>query len=1173
MIPARSGVAAKVPLVVALSIAIAIACPLATTVPALANPSGDVECLAEGSVYSRCGPGWELAARHYPTNLAPGKRGALQIEVFNIGAAASVAPVTVTDVLPPGVSAIDAGNLVGGFNTPEEIQLAHNKWDCHGNGAGPPPQIASATVVTCTNVPEGFESMPNLLGGAGNTSVTAGGNAQLFIAVTVDPTASEAEQVDCAAEPTSCNHVVVAGGQAPTSASTTDPITISSAASPFGITEFKTWFSNADGTLDTQAGSHPFAATFSFGLATRLTSQGLLDKGGNEARNIAVELPPGFVGNPTAVPQCSRPDFLAKKCPNASEVGFVRVDTDGGIAAKFPVFNLVPPPGVPAELAFHYDAIVTYLDATVRSGADYGITTTVTNAPQKEVINAILTIWGAPGDRTHDRWRQQGEEPCSQAATESAGGPCSRVEEPFLKPFLTLPTSCSGPPRFRIRMNTWQHRAEGPFERSSEWHDSDDTGTGLTGCEHLGFSPTITTAPDTAKADTPAGLTVEVRPSVGGLMDVRGLSTADIQDTTVTLPEGFVVNPGQAAGLQACQETEASLKASDEAATCQGASKVGTDEIETPLLPHSLKGDVYIQQSNPPNLKLLVTASGEGVNLKLVGNVHLDERTGRLTTRFDGTPELPFTSFKLSFSGGAQAALDTPTQCGSYVTNADFDPWSSPFGADVFPAASFVITEGPGGGPCPSFPLPFAPNLTAGSTTDQAGGFTNFSLLLQRGDGQQRIERLQFKEPAGLAGMISSVPLCPEPQASNGECTDASKIGHAAVASGPGPYPLTIPQPGNPESPIFLTGPYEGAPFGLSIVTHVIAGPFDLGMIVTRAKIEIDPHTAQITVTTDPLPQIVDGVPTDLRLINSVIDRPGFLFNPTNCTHQEFTGTAWGTPPPGAGGPGATSSISTPFEVGSCQSLKFQPKVAVATAAKTSKANGASLSFKISYPRGAVGTQSWFNEAKFDFPKQLPARLTTIQKACLAATFEANPAACPPGSLIGHAIVHTPVLPVPLSGPVYFVSHGGAKFPDAVIVLQGDGVTVDLTGETFINGKTGITSATFANTPDVPFESIEVTVPSGPSSEFAANLPAKAKGSFCGQNLVMPTKFVAQNGLEINQKTKIAVSGCPKAKKLSRAQKLATAMRACKKKSKAKRAACIRQARRRYGSVKARKKK
>jgi hypothetical protein len=1052
------------------------------------------------------GPGWELAAQALPTNLPPGGTGFVEVKLFNVGAAASEGTVTVTDTLPPGVTATDAGQLeFATFGPGGElgVGISHSFWSCNGT-----------TTVTCTL--ESGGGFPIAAGGAGG-----GGPLLVGIAVNVAPGTSG----------TVANRVTVAGGGAPSTASTTDQITISSTPAGFGVAQWDAWFSNADGTIDAQAGSHPYEATFNLGLNYGLEpgeplGEGRLQNAGGDVRNIEVDLPPGLVGDPNAVPQCTRSEFDggqggAAKCPADSQIGISTTAYAGGtFLDRERVYNLVPPPGVPAEFGFTIVGVNGLLDAGVRTGGDYGITEHVNNTPQRGVAGSIVTLWGAPSDPSHDAWRNANIGGCTNACQSSSASK---------KPFLTLPTACAGPQRFSVHVNTWQN-ASVTSEGSFLSHDSNDVPAGFTGCEHLGFGPAITVAPDTAKADTPAGLTVEVKPPVGGLSDLNGLSTADIQNTTVTLPEGLVINPGQAAGLQACQAAQSGV-GTESAASCPGASKVGTVSIKTPLLEGAaekeLEGNVYILQSNPPNLELLVAASADGVNLKLVGHVHLDESTGRLTSTFSGTPELPFTNFKLSFSGGAQAALATPTTCGTYTTNADFTPWSSPFVADVFPTSSFQITSGPGGGPCPSNPMPFSPSLTAGSTTDQAGAFTNFSLLLQRGDGQQRIERLQFREPAGLAGLISSVPLCSEPQASKGECPDASKIGHAAVASGPGPYPLTIPQPGNPESPIYLTGPYGGAPFGLSIVTHVIAGPFNLGTIITRAKIEIDPTTAQITVTTDPFPQVVAGVPTDLRLINSVIDRPNFLFNPTNCNPQEFTGTAWGTPPPGAGGPGATAAISSHFGVGSCRELAFTPQTAVSTAARSSKANGASLFFKIAYPKGAQGKQSWFSEAKFDLPKQLPARLTTLQKACLASVFETNPASCPPASLIGHAVVHTPVLPVPLAGPVYFVSHGGAKFPDAVIVLQGDGVTVDLTGETFINGKTGITSATFRNTPDVPFENIEVSIPTGPFSEFGANLPAKAKGSFCGQKLVMPTLFKAQNGLEIHQNTAIGVTGCP----------------------------------------------
>jgi hypothetical protein len=321
---------------------------------------------------------------------------------------------------------------------------------------------------------------------------------------------------------------------------------------------------------------------------------------------------------------------------------------------------------------------------------------------------------------------------------------------------------------------------------------------------------------------------------------------------------------------------------------------------------------------------------------------------------------------------------------------------------------------------------------------------------------------------------------------------------------------------------VYLTGPYDGAPFGLSVVVDAKAGPFNLGNVVVRAGIAVNPITAQATVTTGAFPQIRDGVPFRIKTVNVLANRPGFVLNPTNCDKESVTGQLAGTQ-------GTIADVSSPFAVEGCAGLAFKPTLTVSTKGKASKADGASLSFKIAYPKNPVGSESWLSEVKLDIPKQLPARLTTIQKACLAAVFEANPASCPAASDIGHAIVHTPVLSTPLQGPVYFVSHGGQKFPEAVIVLQGQGVTIDSHGETFI--KKGVTSATFRGIPDVPVENIEVIVPSGPFSEFGANLPAKAPYDFCGHKLTMPTLFKAQNGTEIHQTTPIHITGCPAAKK------------------------------------------
>ena len=1065
------------------------------------------------------GTGWELTTTTLPTNLARGGHGIVEVDVLNVGAVASKGPVTVTDTLPPGLVATNAGNLTGLGH--EEI--GHDLWECSGT-----------TVVTCTNTSE----MSEIAGGGGVPDLLSNGKAgegpnlepEIGIAVEVLPDAKEHD----------VNRVAIAGGGAQGSANAQGAVTVSSTPAGFGFANWDGWFSTADGTIDTQAGSHPYEFTTSFAFNTVRNGVSLLPASG-EARDVEVELPPGLVGNPTAVPQCTREQFNTHyqgACPNASQVGEVQITFGGGGYLTERLYNMVPPPGKPAEFAFNLEGVNTFLDSAVRSGSDYGITVHSNNIAQRQVIKVVVTIWGVPGEPSHEIWRTPYSGGCSTAKIEEINPELEQWCKPaggVVEPFLTLPTSCTGEPlKFTIRTNTWQEEGS-KYEASFPLHDGNGAPTGVSGCEDLSFGPTISTSPDSGAADTPAGLTVDVKPSTGGLLNVNGVGSSDIENTSVTLPEGVAINPGQAAGLEACQESEANIHVENVAPRCPLRSKVGTVEAEVPILKSALRGNVYVLQSNPPNLRLLITASGEGVEIKLPLLVHLNEQTGRLTATLDGTPQAPVSDFRLSFSGGAQAALVTPTKCGTYETTSDFTPWASPFVADAFPTGAFAVTSGTNGAPCPGAVLPFAPSLIAGSTTDQAGGFTDFSLLLQSADDQQRIEKLQFKIPQGLLGMISQVPLCPEPQASAGTCSSASQIGHTTVASGPGPYPLVVPQPAQPAAPIYLTGPYKGAPFGLSIVVPVVVGPFTLETQVVRARIEVDPLTAQITVTTDPFPQMIDGVPTDLRTVDAVIDRPGFMFNPTDCAPMSFAGTAWGTPPPGVGGPGSTTPISSHFQMGSCRSLTFKPDFRVSTSGKTSRKDGASLDAKVLYPTGVLGnnqasSQSNIKSVKVDLPKQLPSRLTTLQKACTAATFEANPAGCPADSKVGSATAITPVLPVTLTGPAYFVSYGGAKFPELVVVLQGYGVTVDLHGETFIN-KAGITSSTFRQVPDVPIASFELKLPEGPYSALAAN------GNLCTTKLKMPTAFIGQNGATIKQSTPISVTGCAEKHKTKKHEK------------------------------------
>ncbi len=1052
---------------------------------ALCAPALPAVCGPASAAAAEGGPQWTVTAFSAPTNFAPatGDPDVYRVQVQNTSDAPSNGKVTVTDVLPAGLKA--SSETASGVDWRSGTRMI-----CSG--------------LTCTY--EGVVPSDDLL--------------ELTIPV----------EVEEGAPPSVTNVVTVSGGGAPEVIRKT-PTAISSSPASFGFAPGST----ATVLSNTQAGGHPDLTTT---LAFTTLSDGLSPGDPKENRGV---LPPGFVGDLADTPKCPIAVFTEIKegntvpleCLLSTQVGTATLTLVGSHRGHYtiPVWNLSTNPGEIAKLGFNADGFGIQGTVALEPG-DYGVRVTFQKAPDNysQLGGVSLTLWGVPIDPSHDAMRGLvciGPGECVYASPTSAEvgvplgetyigkgvqiGGQSSTGVPI--PYLTAPTDCTSEPlQATLEASSWE-------EPDHNVSASSPVGP-MTGCSLLEFAPAITASPDTARADTPAGFTFGVKMGQEGLTNPSANSESDIEKTTVTLPEGVAINPGQANGLGACQESEARLE-EEGPPTCPSDSKVGRVEIGTPVLRNKLEGNVYVLQSNPPEVKLLVAPEDpqDGIYVKLVGTVHLNTTTGQITTTFDKTPQLPFDEFKLSFSGGAQAALATPVECGTYTTNTVFAPWSAPFVSEVFPSSSFAISEGPDGSACPSSPAPFAPSLDAGSTTDQAGGFTDFSLLLTREDGQQRISTLQFKTPEGLLGMISKVPLCGEPRAAEGTCPAASQIGHTVVEAGPGPYPLVVPQPGQPPAPIYLTGGYKGAPYGLSIVVPVVVGPFNLGTIVTRAKIEVDPHTSQLTVTTDPLPPIIHGVPSDLRTINAVIDRPGFIFNPTNCGPMSFSGTATSTE-------GASAPISSHFQVGSCRSLKFKPDLKVSTSGKTSRANGASLDAKLIYPTTPLGdnqasSQSNIAKVKVELPKQLPSRLKTLQKACVAATFEVNPANCPAASVVGHAKAVTPVLPVPLTGPAYFVSHGGEAFPSLVVVLQGYGVTVDLVGTTFIS-KHGITSSTFKSVPDVPVSSFELDLPEGANSALAA------PHSLCRGKLAMPTEFVAQDGAVIHQSTKIKVTGCPK---------------------------------------------
>ncbi|MHB1808879.1 MAG: hypothetical protein ACYCU0_06245 [Solirubrobacteraceae bacterium] len=559
-------------------------------------------------------------------------------------------------------------------------------------------------------------------------------------------------------------------------------------------------------------------------------------------------------------------------------------------------------------------------------------------------------------------------------------------------------------------------------------------------------------------------------------------------------------------------------------AACPPASKLGTVEIKTPLLEKPLPGAVYLATpyENPFDsllaLYIAVHDPVSGVVVKLAGHVEANPVDGQLTATFDENPQLPFEDLELKFREGPRAPLATPRACGGYTTTSVFEPWShlaqgEAGTPDASPTSGLQITSSPSGS-CAAGPG-FAPSLAAGTSDNVAASFSPFVLRLQRNDGEQAFKSVSTTLPKGLTGEIANVPRCGEAQADAGTCPASTQIGHVDVQAGVGATPLSLPEAGRAEDPVYLTGPYDGAPFGLAIVVHAEAGPFNLGVVVVRAKIEVDPHTAQVTISTPAsgpysMPTFLKGIPVDLRTIEVTVNRPDFILNPTSCEPASVTGTI-------GAAEGATAAVSSRYQGAGCQSLAFAPKLTAWTQAKSSRRAGASLAVRVRYPRAGEANIA---KVKVQLPKKLPTREETLKYACTEAQFAANPAGCPEAARVGSAIAVTPILATPLAGPVYFVSHAAAKFPELVAVLQGEGVTIDLSGETYISPK-GITTSTFASVPDEPISSFEMSFPEGPYSAVTA-----LGANLCHDKLLMPTTITAQNGAVIRQTTHIAIRGC-----------------------------------------------
>ncbi len=852
----------------------------------------------------------------------------------------------------------------------------------------------------------------------------------------------------------------------------------------------------------TQAAGHP-----PWGLTGFKLAQSGNEPTGSTVKRIRVDVPPGLAADPQALGTCEKSVFEAeaKACPPDSRAGFVELKAFLELHAVFPilpnevltlkghVYNLPLEGGKPLLFGIDVEGVpplvkdvhlfleghVSYasepsLAARGVPSGDYHEWFEIDNVPPEVKVEPLgLSLASAPLKTVESKLYFHGH--AGKAGKEN---------------FLTMPSSCAAPSTSYLELETYP-----PVEHLSA---PTTPPVKVEHCDKVPFAPTATVTPETSQYDTPDGIETDVHvPQKEGSGEIN---TADILDAHVTLPEGLTLNPSAAHGLEACTPAQLGRGTTNPVA-CPAGSQIGEVDIETDLPANSLKGPVFLGKPNgtgaiqhPPFDIFLDAESVYGVSVRLEGETVPNLATGRLEVKFLHNPQLPFSDLKLKLKGGPRAPLANGITCGKAVTDTLFTPWTE--GAASTLSSPFTTTG------CPS-PVPFSIAQGTKESDSKGGAFTSFTFALGRNDGNQNLGKVQTVLPAGLVALIPSVTRCGEAQAVAGNCPKSSEIGKATALAGVGsePYPFA--------GPVYLTGPIGGAPFGLSIPIEAAAGPFDLGRITTVATIGVDVHTGRV-IATATLPTIHEGVPLHLRGITVEVTKSNFMFNPTNCgplsTNSLLTSTQ-----------GATTGPATPFQVSGCSSLPFKPVFAARSPSTPSRAKGASLVVSYTQPQHQANIKS----VTATLPPQLPSRLTTLHNACPEGVWAggANFKSCPAGSKVGSATVKTPVLPEPLSGPAYLVSHGGAAFPDLDLILEGDhGVKVILEGNT--NIKNGITTSKFASVPDVPVSSFELNLPTGPNSALGSF------GSLCSKPLYLPTLVTAQSGTVSKQNVRISVGSC-----------------------------------------------
>lgn len=861
---------------------------------------------------------------------------------------------------------------------------------------------------------------------------------------------------------------------------------------------------------DLQAGGHPDQLIERFRLSTAPENPwGAAFPGFAvvNPKSIVTTLPPGLIGDPLATPRCAQHELAHATCSGAAQVGVLRVEGNRQQAPdaphELPLYNLVPPPGVAAQLGAPLPSPVNgaaHVDAGLDAGSGYGIEAAALNTTAAEgLISVEATIWGVPHDPSHD-----GERFCptpgGRETTAGLGGECPSDEEleKDLKPFLRNPTSCSTAPVARLKVDAWQ--GPGDFvEAGSEMPP-------MEGCDEVPFEPSFELAPTARSVDSPTGLHVDLHLPQPQDPDEPG--SADLRKAAITLPEGLVVNPASADGLDGCAPAQIELDGK-EPARCPDASKIGTVEVATPLLERPLRGGVYVAMphDNPFDsllaLYIAVEDARAGIVVKLAGKVEADPTTGRLTTTFDQSPQLPFEDFELDFFDGPRAALKTPATCGTFATEAVLTPWTAPEGGEATRSSSFAIETAPGASTCAGSPeqAPHNPAFTAGTVTPQAGAYSPFVMRLSRAGGSQGIEGMSVTLPPGLTGRLAGVPYCPDQaiaraatrdgraELADPACPAASRLGTVTVATGAGPNPHHV------TGSVYLAGPHRGAPLSLAAVTSAVAGPFDLGTVVVRALLYVDPETARIHAVAGPIPSMLEGIPLDVRSIALKLDRPGFTLNPTSCEPMTIAGTALSTL--GQGAP-----LGDRFQIGGCEAMPFAPQLKLSLKGSTRRTGHPALKAVLTTSPGEANIAG----ARVTLPPSQFLEQGNLQDICTRVQFNAgggNGEQCPPSSIYGFARAETPLLDQPLEGPV-FLRSSDHELPDLVAALGGQ-IDVVLVGR--VDAVKARIRNSFEVVPDAPVTKFTLEMRGGPegllvnSTDICADVRSRrANVYFAGQN-------------------------------------------------------------------------